>query len=190
MNAPATNTHVPQVSTVIQVDVQSPDKPGLVHELTDILYAAGANLADTSFIVLGAGCRFTTLAEFPDGTDISEIDEKVRSCPLLDEAQVAVSPFPFSAERDASARITHRLQIIGGDRPGLVQSIAEIIVDHGANIVRLNAHREEHSDGTRYVTRFALNMADDQVTGLDNAISNITGTMRLTAKLSQENLAD
>lgn len=168
---------------VIQVDITAKDKPGLVHEISDVLFGAGANLADTSFVVLGAACRLTCLAEFSHVISKDDLLAALKACRAAEGADIRLTDFPFDNSPASNAVITHRLFISGGDRPGLVQRISEVIVQHGANIVRLNAHRTETAEGFTYVTRFALHVPADGLASLDNAIANTAGTMRLQAEL-------
>lgn len=169
---------------IIQIDIMGPDCAGLVYQVSDVLYSKGANLADTSFITLGAGCRLSVLAEFEDAQDISDIKKSLLNESAVKDMTVTVQPFPFASESSDHNVITHRLFISGGDRPGLVQRISEIVSNHGANIVRLNAHREPKTDhGFTYVTRLALNIPDTSLIQLENELVNIAGSLRLSADL-------
>ena len=173
-------------TSIILVEILAADRAGLVHEVSDVLFGLGANLADTKFAVLGEGCRFASLVEVPSGTVLSDLEQQLAEVPQLESAEIIVRDYPYSASRQATGKITHRLAIDGGDRPGLVQRISEALVDMGVNIVRLDAHQEDHQSGRRYVTGFALYIPPEAVQQVDNAISNISGSLRLQATLTED----
>ena len=167
---------------ILQIDITAKDRQGLVHEVSDVLFGAGANLADTSFVVLGAGCRLTLLAEFNHMINKEELVAALEACRAAKQADIRIMDFAFDPSRTADSIVTHRLIISGGDRPGLVQRISEVIVQHGANIVRLNSHRERQDSEVIYTTRYALHVPEDAVQALDNALTNTAGSLRLEAE--------
>src|SRR3989337_1239966 len=92
------------------ISILCEDHPGLIADVTGRLYDLGINLGDTSFAVLGGGAKFTLVAKLPPDISIAEVEEELRSIPVLDGAELSVTPFAYRESHDQSARITHRIE--------------------------------------------------------------------------------
>ena len=123
------------------------------------------------------------MAEFAAGASEGEVSSGLAALDLLEDARISVSRFAFGLGRSDSATITHIVDIFGGDRPGLVARISEVLVDYGANIVRMSSKRVPSDAGFDYRTRFAINVGDGRVTALEAALYNSAGSLRLNCKV-------
>jgi len=122
----------------LRISIFCPDKIGLISAITGKLFDLGANLGDTNFAVLGTGAEYTAVCIVPDTVDQSDIEEQLKALPELKEADIRIAPFDMQISHAASANITHRILVEGGDNPGLVARLTEVFVEFKANIVRLN----------------------------------------------------
>ncbi|WP_417450295.1 glycine cleavage system protein R [Kordiimonas sp.] len=161
------------------ISITGRDQTGVVSIVTGYLFETGANLADSAFAVLGEAFEFSCVAEFSAGASAEEIAEGLRRLEPLSDARITVTSFPFSLSRGKSATITHVVDISGGDRPGLVARISEVLGDYGANIVRMSSKRVPAGDGYDYRTRFAINVDTGRFTALEAALYNTSGSLRL-----------
>jgi glycine cleavage system transcriptional repressor len=159
------------------------DRVGVVSAVTGYLFETGANLADSAFAVLGEGFEFSCIAEFAAGADEEEVSSGLAALELLDGARITVSRFAFGLGRGDSAIITHIVDILGGDRPGLVARISEVLVEYGANIVRMSSKRVPTDAGFDYRTRFAINVGEGRITALEAALYNSAGSLRLNCQV-------
>lgn len=159
------------------------DTVGVVSAVTNYLFEAGANLADSSFAVLGEGFEFSCVAEFGALLSQEEVSAGLGAIDLLQDAKISVTRFPFELLRGETGQITHLVEITGGDRPGLVARISEVLVEYGANIVRMSSRRISSVDGFDYRTRFAVNVIGAREDALENALSNTAGSMRLLCSM-------
>jgi len=165
------------------VSIIGRDRAGVVSEVTNYLFETGANLADCAYAVLGEGFEFSCVAEFPAGATCDEIETGLKDKELLAEARITVSKFPFELLRGDAGNITHVVEISGGDRPGLVARISEVLVNYDANIVRMSSRRISAVDGGfDYRTRFAIN-ASEPITALEAALYNTAGSLRLECQV-------
>lgn len=155
------------------------DRRGVVSAVTGYLFEIGANLADSAFAVLGEGFEFSCVAEFGAGAEAEEVSAGLSSLDALEGARITVSSFPFGLDRADSAVITHVVDISGGDRPGLVARISEVLMDYDANIVRMSSKRMPTGTGFDYRTRFAINVGEGRVSALEAALYNTAGSLRL-----------
>ena len=161
------------------ISIMGRDQTGVVSAVTGYLFEIGANLADSAFAVLGEAFEFSCVAEFAAGASSEEVLEGLTALDLLVGARITVTAFPFALRRGASATITHVVDISGGDRPGLVARISEVLVDYNANIVRMSSKRVPSGDGFDYRTRFAINVGEGRFTALEAALYNTAGSLRL-----------
>lgn len=170
------------MSETVLISITGEDAVGLIAKVTGTLYELGANLADTSFSVLGHGFEFTSVSEILDeDTDQAAILEALKALPELSTARIEVQQFhlePTAAERGI---ITHRITVRGGDQPGLVARLSEVFIDFHANVIRMNCRRNVTSSGTEYVTTFAVSIPENRAAHCLSAISNTAGSLRLQA---------
>jgi glycine cleavage system transcriptional repressor len=172
--------------TVALVSILCLDRVGVVSAIADCLFAAGVNLRDTTFAVLGEGAEFTAICELPDGIGAAWLQDELAHLPELDErAQIRVVPYGFDPRPGPMGRITHRIEVSGGDQLGLIARLAEIFAQNGANIVRLDAQKLPESEGGRYVTRFSVWLPPDRATLCLAAVANTAGSLGLSSEAEE-----
>ncbi len=162
------------------ISIVGRDRVGVISDVTGYLFDIGANLADSSYAVLGEGFEFSAVATFPPAFDPGEGQAGLAALDSLNGARITIEPFDFEPTRGETARITHTVEITGGDRPGLVARISEVLGDYDANIVRMSSKRAVSADGVaHYRTRFAIYVAEDREEMMSSALFNTAGSMRL-----------
>lgn len=129
------------MSKTALISVLCPDRVGLVAAVTGCLFDLGGNLSDTVFAVLGGGAEFTSICQLPDDLDLATVEHHLRALPEVADADIAVRPFGLPSLHGPSGKITHRITVAGGDRPGLTARLCEVFVQFKVNIVRLNAQK-------------------------------------------------
>lgn len=169
------------MSTVL-ISVFCPDRPGLVAAITGRLFEIGANLGDTSFAMLGQGAEFTSVCELPAAIAAAEVHSDLAALPELKDAKVSVQPFELDAAHGPQGRITHRIVVSGGDRPGLVARLSEVFGEFKANIVRLDAQRIPEQG--LYVTRFSVAIAEREQSLL-STVANTAGELGLSCTVEK-----
>ena len=83
------------MANVALISIFCPDSTGLVAAITGKLFDLGANLADTSYVVLGQGGEFSAICELPDTVELATVKSGLEELGELAEAEVTVKPFPF-----------------------------------------------------------------------------------------------
>lgn len=161
------------VDSRVLISVTGPDKVGLIASITGRLYELGANLDDTSFAILGEGFEFSAVCELPSELALSQVEEALKTLSALDDATVRVETFELGTMQAENARITHRVEVSGGDRPGLIARLSEAFLDYGANVVRMNSVRIPASDGgASYLTNFSVFIPANRTDSCLAAIGN------------------
>lgn len=166
----------------VLLTVFCPDRTGLVATIAGRLFEIGANLGDTSFSVLGTAAEFTAICKIPPYIAAEQLREDLSAMPELAGATVGVSPFGFDAQHGPSARITHVVLVSGGDRPGLIARLSEAFTQFKANIVRMDAQSMPDRRGSRYVTRFAVNIPSASADSCINTVANTAEELGLSCQ--------
>lgn len=169
------------------VSILCRDRVGLVSAVADYLFNAGINLRDTTFAAYGAGAEFTSVCELPSGLSLDEVEHGLRQLEELAGAQVRVVPFEFDPAHGPQGRITHRIEVSGGDQLGLIARLSEIFAQFGANIVRLDAQKLPDSEGGRYVTRVAVYLPPERAETCLAAVANTAGSLGLESSVDETN---
>jgi len=165
---------------VYLLTITGPDQSGVVADITNYLFEIGGNLADTAFAVLGQGFEYSGVTIFTEPKSISEITDGLAAIKSITGARITLDPFPYDLMRNEVGDITHVIEFVGGDRPGLVAGMASELSVYNANIVRMNSRRVQlEGGGQGYRTRFAVNIPAERATVCGNALSNLAGSLDL-----------
>ena len=165
------------------LSIMGKDRVGVVSAVTGYLFETGANLADCSYAVLGEGFEFSAVAEFAAGAQAEEIEEGLDAISLLEGARITASRFPFELVRGQLGEITHIVEVSGGDQPGLVSRLSDVLVEYSANIVRMSSRRVTIDGGFDYRTRIATNIPLARLDALEAALYNTAGSLGLKCRL-------
>lgn len=170
------------MASVALVSILCRDRVGLVSAIADCLFAAGVNLRDTTFAVLGKGAEFTSVCELPDSVTAEALHADLKEVPELSGAQIRVLPYGFDHNPGPMGKITHRVEVSGGDQLGLIARLSEIFTQNGANIVRLDAQKLPEGEGGQYITRFAVYLPPERAELCLAAVDNTAGSLGLTSR--------
>ncbi|MBR9987428.1 MAG: hypothetical protein KFF68_16115 [Desulfosarcina sp.] len=116
------------------------DRPGIVADVTGILYQNGCNLEDTSMTLLAG--EFTLILLFTAGSaDVA--DPLSRACRRL-EQEKGISAFlrplePKETAKPSNGVETRTLHVEGLDQAGIVYKVSRFLADHRINIVDLKS---------------------------------------------------
>lgn len=157
-----------------------PDRSGLIAKVSGRLFELGGDLGDVTFAALGDAAEMTLLCEVPKDMTIDKLQSELRSLPEVQAGEIKVTPFQMKSMSGPSSRITHRIILSGGDRPGLVAKITKILDEHGANVVRMNAERLMGASGKQYISRFAISLREERAPACLASIVSLAGELKLT----------
>ncbi|MGH6720160.1 MAG: glycine cleavage system protein R [Alphaproteobacteria bacterium] len=163
----------------ILVTIVCRDRPGLIAAVAGRLYDLNANLADTTFAVLGEGAELTAVVQPPREMTAADIERELASLPEIGDGKVEARDWKLGMYHGPSGRITHRIEVAGGDRPGLIARLSEVFGQFGANIVRMNAETIPDTGGAQYVTRFAVSIPSERADACLATIGNTAGELKL-----------
>lgn len=167
------------MSDVALVSIFCPDRSGLIAAIAGRLFDLGINLGDSSFAVLGAGAKFTAVCELPTGFNINDLHEELASLEELDDAEINVTPFTLDQFQGASGTITQRITVRGGDQPGLIARLCEVLGEYKANIVRMGAEKTLDDD---FVIRLSVNIPKASAAACLATMANTAEGLQLTCE--------
>lgn len=170
------------MTSVALVSILCRDRIGLVSAIADCLFAAGVNLRDTAFAVLGKGAEFTSVCELPAGVTAEELHADLKEVSELAGAQIRALPYGFDHHPGPMGKITHHVEVSGGDQLGLIARLSEIFTQNGANIVRLDAQKLPEAEGGQYITRFSVYLPPERAELCLAAVENTAGSLGLSSR--------
>jgi len=111
------------------------DRPGIVADLSECIYACGCNLEDASMTMLGS--EFATLMLVSGSAP--DVQERLHdACKHLEwERRLTVFLRPVEASEAPETAPEAELVAVGIDRAGIVAGVSRVLADHGVLIVDL-----------------------------------------------------
>lgn len=148
------------------------DRPGIVAQVTEILYRLGFNIADSSCSILGGQFSMILIISNPGVTSKDQFEEDFRH---LEETNLSV----FIRTMKPGGEIRPDLQgeqcmisVYGSDKPGIVYQVAKVLGEHQINITDLNTKLIGSPDKPVYV------MMIEAVLPVDIEIENLETWMK------------
>jgi glycine cleavage system transcriptional repressor len=167
------------------ISVIGPDRQGLISDIAGRLFDLGLSLGDTTFAVLGELAEFTCLGEVPDEIGLAAIEQELAGLDGLADARITVTGFDLGPVHGESGHITHRIEMSGPDRPGVIARLSEVFGQFGANIVRMNSERVPGEQRDDYITRFAVWIPERRAAACLATLANTAGEMRMTFRYEE-----
>jgi glycine cleavage system transcriptional repressor len=120
--------------TLQAITVLGHDRPGIIAETTRVLADLGLNLEDSTMTLLRG--HFAMMLISAGDVDSAEIETALAG--LTEDGSLTVSVREVPEEPDPGAvGATFVLTVHGGDRPGIVSSVAAEVARFGGNITDL-----------------------------------------------------
>jgi glycine cleavage system transcriptional repressor len=114
------------------------DRPGIVSQVTEILYQGGFNIADSSCSILGGQFSMILIISNPE---ISSKEEFSETFSPLEEQNLSVYIRTLKPGGEIRSNLEGELCMIsvyGADKPGIVYQVAKELGDRSINITDLN----------------------------------------------------
>jgi len=114
------------------------DRPGIVSQVTEILFKQGCNLADSSCSILGGQFAMILILGHPEFTDRKSFGDAFKP---LEDADLSVALRVLKPGGEVRSNIEGDLCMIsvyGSDKPGIVYRVAKVLGEKQVNITDLN----------------------------------------------------
>lgn len=120
--------------TLQAITVLGHDRPGIIAETTRVLADLGLNLEDSTMTLLRGHFAMMLISAGDAGSE--EIERALSGLTQDGSLTVSVREVPEEPEHPAVGA-SYVLTVHGGDRPGIVSSVAEEVARFGGNITDL-----------------------------------------------------
>jgi len=148
------------MSEWILISVFGRDRPGIVANVSRVLYRSGGNIEELSqtalkgqfaMILIASASQPDSLAELRDelGVLSQDLDLEINLRKIKEEDMV-----PF----DSGEMEPFLLTVRGEDRPGLVYGITEVLAERGINITNLDAKTARVGEKLEYIQFFEVDI--------------------------------
>jgi glycine cleavage system transcriptional repressor len=127
------------------------DRPGIVSQVTEILFKQGCNLADSSCSILGGQFAMILILGHPEFTDRASFGDAFKP---LEDADLTVALRVLKPGGEIRSHIEGDLCMIsvyGADKPGIVYRVANVLGEKKVNITDLNTKLVGTEDRPVYV---------------------------------------
>jgi len=114
------------------------DRPGIVAQVTEILFNLGCNIADSSCSILGGQFAMILIISHPEYTGRDSFGDAFQP---LEEADLTVALRVLKPGGEIHPYFDGEicmLSVYGADRPGIVYRVAKVLGDQRINITDLN----------------------------------------------------
>lgn len=114
------------------------DRPGIVSQVTEILFKQGCNLADSSCSILGGQFAMILILGHPNFTSRESFGDAFKP---LEETDLTVALRVLKPGGETRSQIEGDLCMIsvyGADKPGIVYQVARVLGEKQVNITDLN----------------------------------------------------
>jgi glycine cleavage system transcriptional repressor len=171
------------MSTKLVISALGTDRPGIVDELSNIIYQHGLNIEDSRMTVLGGEFAILLLIS---GDQVA-LDILQSQVPELEETlQMSLLAKPTSETESGKGTIPYAVDVASLDHPGIVSSIASFFSERDINIVNLTT--ESYSAPHTGTHMFALHMtigipADINIGQLRDSFLDTCDELNLDAEL-------
>lgn len=131
------------------------DRPGIVADLSELIYECDCNLEDSSMTILGGEFAVLLLLS-GQGADVER--RLSTACKRLEwEKRLTVFFRPLEEEPTpygtGTRMVSYELHATGVDKAGIVARVARSLADHGINITQMQTHaRPEPGSGVTIYT--------------------------------------
>lgn len=127
------------------------DRPGIVSQVSEILYQQGFNIADSSCSILGGQFSMILIISHPQMAAREEFEQAFQP---LEEGNLSVFIRTLKPGGEISPELHGELCMIsvyGADKPGIVFQVANRLSERGINITDLNTKLTGKVDHPVYV---------------------------------------
>jgi len=156
------------------------DRPGIVSQVTEILFKQGCNLADSSCSILGGQFAMILILGHPEFIDRESFGNAFKP---LEDADLTVALRVLKPGGEVRSHIEGELCMIsvyGSDKPGIVYRVANVLGEKKVNITDLNTKLVGTEDSPVYVMVIEATLPEGvEEEDIDNWLSQIRDELQV-----------
>ena len=117
------------------------DKPGIVAEVSKILYENGFNLENSTMSKLAD--EFTIMLVVSTEKDFTTDEVKKIFLPVKDKLYLNIYVKEIDYEEEDKKDTLYKVIVYGGDKPGIVYKVAKLLAENNINIVDMTTEKAQ-----------------------------------------------
>lgn len=114
------------------------DRPGIVSQVTEILYRLGCNIADSSCSILGGQFAMILIISHPEKTRREDFEPAFQPLEATNLSVFLRTLQPGGEQRQTLEGELCMISVYGSDKPGIVYQVARELGERQINITDLN----------------------------------------------------
>lgn len=134
---------MPSINTQIVLTIIAQDRPGIVQAVSKTLKTHGGNWTESSMSSLAGHFAGILLASVPQ----DQAEACIADLHALETGGVRIIAQACDAPEESTPCHTWELELVGNDRPGIVNEITQILERHHVNVAELETEVEAASMG-------------------------------------------
>jgi glycine cleavage system transcriptional repressor len=150
------------------------DRPGIVSQVTEILYRLGCNIADSSCSILGGQFAMILIISHPDRTDRESFGDAFAP---LEESGLSVFLRTLKPGGEMHPKMEGEICMIsvyGSDKPGIVYRVTRELGERKVNITDLNTKLVGSEERPVYVMMIEAvlppGVSEEEISGIMNGL--------------------
>lgn len=173
------------MTTKLVISALGDDRPGIVDQLSDIIYTLGLNIEDSRMTVLGGEFAILLLVSGEQSV-IEKLQEQ--STDIEQSLQMRLLIKPTTEPASASNSIPYSVDVAALDHPGIVNNISRFFSSRNINIVNLETERyaAAHTGSPMFALHMTIGIsADINIAQLRDAFAEVCDELNLDAELNR-----
>lgn len=171
------------MATKLVISALGADRPGIVDELSNIIYDHELNIEDSRMTVLGGEFAILLLVS----GELASLDAMQSQIPEIEQSlQMSLLVKPTSKSDPAVDTIPYSVEVAALDHPGIVSNIASFFSERNINIVNLQteSYAAPHTGSPMFALHMTIGIpATSNIAQLRDAFLDTCDALNLDAEL-------
>jgi len=171
------------MTTKLVISALGADRPGIVDELTNIIYNHSLNIEDSRMTVLGGEFAILLLVS---GEQPAIEGLQAKSTDIEQALQMRLLIKPTTESTPADNSIPYSVEVAAIDHPGIVNNISRFFSSRNINIVNLQTERyaAPHTGSPMFALHMTIGIsADTNIAQLRDDFMQVCDELNLDAEL-------
>lgn len=161
------------------------DRPGIVAEVTGVLFRQGCNLEDSTMTRLRDQFAMLLVVDVPEDAYVA-LDTALQLVASRLGLSLIVRPLGLELAAVEAVGETYMLRVYGADRPGIVHAVTSELAQRGWNIADLNTRLLAGGNGPAYVLMLEVTApGPDAASDLEPELVRLRETLGVEISLEQ-----
>jgi glycine cleavage system transcriptional repressor len=161
------------------------DRPGIVAEVTGVLFRQGCNLEDSTMTRLRDQFAMLLVVDVPEDAYVA-LDTALQLVASRLGLSLIVRPLGLELAAAEETGETYMLRVYGADRPGIVHAVTAELAQRGWNVADLNTRLLAGGNGPAYVLMLEVEApGPDAAAALEPELARLRETLGVEISLEQ-----